>query len=209
VAGLPAYFRGTGLFTQSNRDAVIGLKAEVVNLANPRLNADNPSIRGIWNGRNRLNPCSIAKRQETRSACSLSARTKTTLTTTTTVAPPSPTIANPVGFHVISLFTTNPDGSTNSSIEVVGSANDMCSTVVVNRDKYRAFGLFINGTNGIATGFMRNPYNINSTTIEFGLLQGTTAPLCGMTDSSFFGYFMLFTNPGSGTGNFGKLKASA
>lgn len=65
------------------------------------------------------------------------------------------------------------------------------------------------GVNATLTGFIRDPSEINSTTVEFALLTSSNPqlkpvgqPLCGVTSEA--NYAMVFTNSGSGA--FGRSK---
>jgi hypothetical protein len=124
------------------------------------------------------------------------------ITSTSAITPqPTSTIVGPSGFHVIGLFWTNPDGSRNSSINVIGTGNEVCSTVATNRDKYVAFVLSTEEPQGTVTRFINDPYWINTALSDFDLIPWLTSkgaygpPLCGVVDANVtqWDYFLLFT----------------
>lgn len=172
-------------------------------LAYPRA---DPKLLCVWNNENDPAPCALGKRQGSiAAACTVSSATSTSMAS----VQPSPTAVGSVGFHVGGLFTTNQDGSADNTIEVIGTQNDLCSYVANNKNKYSALAVDVEGVNATLTGFIRDPSEINSTTVEFALLTNSDPqlkpvgqPLCGVTSEPNFA--MVFTNSGSGT--FGRSK---
>ncbi|KAH8821327.1 hypothetical protein F5884DRAFT_767455 [Xylogone sp. PMI_703] len=125
--------------------------------------------------------------------------------------PTAPPPSGPSGFHIVGTITQD-ETTQDISLAVVGSANDICTTIVNNMDKYGAYGFLGNGGDG--EGLVADimfPNYVNDSTTEFyllekGIIDGNSkeGPLCGVTSPSDFrlSFFSTFASAGPNTFSF-------
>ncbi|KAH0566174.1 hypothetical protein GP486_000427 [Trichoglossum hirsutum] len=135
-----------------------------------------------------------------------------TASSSTAPFPNWPTVNGPAGFHLVGVEQDEGGNTKFISIEVVGSANDICATVVNNIDKYGAYGLLGDGAIG-KPQFQDtiNPKYINSSTTEFYLVEkkvidgSGSNPLCGVKSQNDFRLTFFSVADSHGPGNFSEF----
>ena len=121
-------------------------------------------------------------------------------TSTSSVYPHAwPSATSLAGFHIIG-YSSSEGIYSDVSLGVVGSANDNCTTIIYNQDKYGAYGYLENGD-------IMYPNYVNSSTTQFYLLPKSDSdglPLCGVSRPKNFQLSFFSTWATNGPGSFGK-----